>query len=385
MTPILDKRAARAAAKKEQAIIERQEKAARYDALTADRPAGDRWVSMSNALTRAAHGLTLGEKRIIMAAVSKLDSFKRPTPGQPVPTTKITAAEYAELAECEPNAAYEALQTAAKNLYRRSIVIFEPSFKRGPRKIGDKGTVTHMRWCGEARYHDKEAWIEISWWHEVVPHLMGLRKNFTTYQLQQASALRSVYSWRLLELLMRFKSTGKAEYTIEDFCTSMEATPKQRGDFAAVRRKIIEPAVKELQEKDGWLIQWMPVKAGRKVKALAFNFMRNPQAQIPGLNEEPTPPAFDDEAIVAPDEAMPEQQQLAIEVQDSPEVAAMRESVEYVIYSYCGSTGIESGLDAKTLIEKLGPPLGASLEDISEFNNKFWNIANSIGANRKKK
>jgi plasmid replication initiation protein len=281
MNEFLDKKAARAEAKKQLAIVARQEKAARYDALTAERPAGERWITMSNALTRAAHGLTLGEKRIIMAAVSKLDSLTRPANSQAVPTTKITAAEYAEIAECEPNAAYEALQTAAKNLYNRTIVMFEPSFKRGDRKIGDKGTVTHMRWVGQAKYHDKEAWIELAWWHELVPHLMGLKKNFTSYQLQQTSALRSVYSWRLLELLMRFKSTGKAEYTIEDFCTSMQATDKQRANFNNIKRRMLDPAVKELTEKDNWLIQWEPVKAGRKVKALRFNFIRNPQQQLP--------------------------------------------------------------------------------------------------------
>ena len=92
-------------------------------------------------------------------------------------------------------------------------------------------------------------------------------------QLQQASALRSVYSWKLLELLMRFKSSGHAEYTIEDFCASMEATEKQSADFAKIRTKIIEPAVKELVEKQGWEIQWRAIKAGRKVQGLRFDFL----------------------------------------------------------------------------------------------------------------
>jgi plasmid replication initiation protein len=249
-----------------------------YAATDLDRPAGERWVTMSNALTRAAHGLTLGEKRVIMAAVSKLDS-RRPVPGQ-VPTTKITASEYAVLAQCGMNAAYEALQTAAANLYDRSITIYQPSYKRGGKQIGDKGTVTRMRWVGRATYHEKEGWVELAWWHEVVPHLMGLQQQFTSYQLQQANALRSIYSWRLLELLTRFKSSGVAEYSIEDFATSMEATDKQRADFAAIRRKIIEPAVKELTEKDGWLIDWQPVKAGRKVQAVRFNFRRDPQGRL---------------------------------------------------------------------------------------------------------
>ena len=93
--------------------------------------------------------------------------------------------------------------------------------------------------------------------------------------------MRSIYSWRLLELLSRFEGNGWAEYTIEDFATSMDATEKQRENFAAIRRKIIEPAVKELVEKDGWLIQWQPIKAGRKVKAVRFKFMRDPQGRLP--------------------------------------------------------------------------------------------------------
>ena len=107
------------------------------------------------------------------------------------------------------------------------------------------------------------------------PDLLAARQR-----TQQASALRSGYSWKLLELLMRFESTGWAEYTIEDFKASMDAPPSL-SDFGQVKRRIIDPAVKELTEKDGWLIQWQPIKAGRKVKALRFTFMRDPQGQLP--------------------------------------------------------------------------------------------------------
>lgn len=251
---------------------------ANYDAACIERPMGERWVAMQNSLTRAAQGLTLAEKRIVMIGISTLDSRRAVNPVKPL-VTRITAAEYAEHAQCEMSAAYEALQTAAKNLYKRSITVFQPSHKRGRKRIGDKGTVIQMRWVGRATYHEGEAWIELAWWHEVLPYLTGLQKHFTKYQLGQAAALRSVYSWRLLELLTRFQSTGKAEYTIEDFKASMEAPPSL-SDFAQVKRRIIEPAVKELTEKDGWLIQWEPVKRGRRVASVRFTFMRDPQGRL---------------------------------------------------------------------------------------------------------
>ena len=60
----------------------------------------------------------------------------------------------------------------------------------------------------------------------------------------------------------------------------MDATEKQAANFAKIRTKIIEPAVKELTEKDGWLIQWQPIKAGRRVASIRFTFMRDPQGLL---------------------------------------------------------------------------------------------------------
>ncbi|MCD8459773.1 replication initiation protein (plasmid) [Xylella taiwanensis] len=238
--------------------------------------AGERRVTMSNALTRAGHGLTLAEKRIVATAVSKLDSYRMLNPGE-VPRTKITAAEYAETFEVDMDTAYNQLQSAAKQLYSRSITFYEPAHKRKGKPLPP--TRVQMRWVGSVKYQDGEGWVELAWWPDLLCHLTGLKRQFTTYQLQQASALRSGYSWKLLELLMRFKSSGWAEYTIEDFKASMDAPPSL-SDFGQVKRRIIDPAVKELTEKDGWLIQWEVVKAGRKVKAISFNFMKNPQGVL---------------------------------------------------------------------------------------------------------
>nr|AIT41766.1 putative replication protein [Pseudomonas sp. ZM1]AIT41774.1 putative replication protein [Pseudomonas sp. ZM1] len=251
-------------------------RAENYDPDTARVP-GERWISMTNALTRAGHGLTLAEKRIVGCAVSKLDSRKAVRPGD-VPVTRITAAEYAEAFGVDMTTAYEQLQDAAKQLYNRSITFYEAAHKRGGKPLPP--TRVQMRWVGQVKYQDGEGWVELHWWPALLPHLTGLKKNFTTYQLQQASALRSVYSWRLLELLSRFESTGWLEVTIEDFAQSMDATAKQQENFANIRRKIIEPAVKELTTKDGWLIQWRPIKKGRKVSGLRFDFKRDEQLPL---------------------------------------------------------------------------------------------------------
>lgn len=243
----------------------------------ADELSGKRWISMSNALIRAGHGLTLAEKRLVVIALSKLDSRGRIDAAQP-PITRITASEYSEEADVSMNTAYEHLQGASKHLFERKITFFEPAHKRNGKAIEPPKVA--MRWVGQVEYHKGEGWVELHWWSKLLPHLMALKKQFTSYQLQQTSALRSMYSWRLLELLMRFESTGWAEYTIEDFCTSMDATEKQRTDFNNIKRRMIEPAVRELTEKDGWIIKWEPIKEGRRVVALRFEFRRDPQGRL---------------------------------------------------------------------------------------------------------
>jgi len=234
-------------------------------------------VTMSNALTRAGHGLSLAEKRIVMAAVAQLDSRAPYRPGEIV-RTRVTAAQYAETYGVEPHTAYEALAEAAERLYRRSITFYEPVHTRGRKTAG--ATVVHMRWVGEARYQQGEGWIELAWWPPVLQHLIGLRRQFTTYQLQQASALRSIYSWRLLELLTKYESTGFAEYDITDLAISMDAPPSIRKDFGQMRRRILEPSIKELVEKDGWQITMSAVRQGRRVTAVRLLFRRDPQGRL---------------------------------------------------------------------------------------------------------
>jgi plasmid replication initiation protein len=243
-------------------------------------PSG-RMMTMSNALTIAAHNLTLGEKRIVMYAIAQLHSKIKPKIDES-PMVTLRVEEFAEMFEIDVDTAYTHMKDAVKKLKSRSITFYDPNSVRK----GKAMKVTSMVWVAEYTYHDGEGWAEIHIWKNLVPHLMGLRRNFTQVQLSQAAALRSVYSWKLLEMLMRFKDTGWARYTIEDFCTSMGATPKQRENFNNIKRRIIEPAVKELTEKDNWLIEWHPIKAGRKVTSLHFTFKRNPQ---PDLFAEPQP------------------------------------------------------------------------------------------------
>lgn len=227
-----------------------------------------RLVVQSNALIRAAHGLSLSEKRLIALATTKIDSFNPPLPGASL-TVKIIGLEYAKAFKIDRTTAYEQLEQSAKSLYQRSITFQEPTSPRSKKS----GAIVRMRWVGKAKYHAGEGWVELGFWHEVVPHLTGLRAEFTKYRLDQTSALKSVNSWRLMELLERFNKTGWAEYTITELCAALEATDAQRKDYGKIRTQLLEPAINELTGKAGWdIAKPTMIKTNRRVTSVRFDF-----------------------------------------------------------------------------------------------------------------
>jgi len=245
-----------------------------------DYPLSEMQVNMSNALTRSAHSLNLSEKRIIAACIAKTDQM----PGleevkrRKAWLVKLTAKDYAETFGVDLTTAYEQLQDGAKNLFHRHIRTTRMT-RKGPK-------VHECRWVGAVHYHEGEGTVELDWWHEVVPHLFGLGEHFTRYKLWQASALRSIYSWRLFELLQSWRSEGRYEVSIEDFCTVMDVPDCYRTNFKHVRVRVIEPAIQELTEKSNMTIAWQPQNAGRKVIGIVFKFECEPQAAGEGMANE---------------------------------------------------------------------------------------------------
>lgn len=235
-----------------------------------DAPLREQSVNMSNALVRAAHGLSLAEKRVVSACLAKMDSVRLDNGRYKF---KLTADEFASTFDVSLDTAYEQLMDTGKKLMKRTARSIEDT----PRGKKERIWV----WVSGVTYHHGEGWVELGFSHEMTPHLVLLRKEFTSYKLKHASALRSMYSWRLLELLMQFKSTGLLRISIDDFCHAMEASETAQKNFGELRRRVIEPAIKELTLKDNLIIEWQGTKrGGRKITGLEFKFNPNPQQTL---------------------------------------------------------------------------------------------------------
>lgn len=232
----------------------------------------ERHVNMSNALARSAHNLSLNEKRVIACGIASTNSRSGKDATLAIVhggwSIRISAVEFAEFAKLDTSNAYKQLRAAALSLKGRTW-----SIQQGKK-------VTHFTWMGRVTYHDGEGWIELDFSHYTAPHLLALRENFTSYKLAMGSALRSVYSWRLMECLLSWKSTGVWHVTLEDFQHAMNATASHKKDFGMLRRSVIDPAIKELAATENLIIDCEPIKTGRKVVSLIFEFEPHRQSTL---------------------------------------------------------------------------------------------------------
>ena len=239
-----------------------------------DLPLTERHVSMSNALARGAQVLSLSQKRILALAMAKTDSLpvrdlQEATHAEAGWRVRLLATEYAETYDVDPTTAYEQLQETSRSLLK--------ALWRIPTE-GRRGTnILEGQWLSLAEYSRGEGRVDITFHHKIAPHLLALRREFTTYKLKQAAALRSIYSWRLFECLQSWRKKGSWHVSIEDFQAAMNAPASCTKDFKDLRKRVIEPAVSELIAKEQMAIEWEPERSGRRVVGLTFKFGPHPQ------------------------------------------------------------------------------------------------------------
>jgi plasmid replication initiation protein len=237
----------------------------------------DRQISMSNRLARSAQSLNLVEKRLVALGLARTDSVplnRMVLASNAGWKMKVTAMEYADAFDVDPTTAYEQLKAASEKLFER-YVRYEIKGRRG------KPEEKKFRWVSGAHYAPGEGYVELNFSPEIAPHLLGLRKQFTTYKLRQAAAFDSIYAWRLFELLKSWQSSGLYTTEIEEFWEAMEAPPSCRKDFKGLRVRVIEPAVQSITAKAAMLVEWKPIRAGsRRVTGLEFRFAPDPQQKL---------------------------------------------------------------------------------------------------------
>lgn len=219
-------------------------------------------VTKSNILIEASYKLTTNEQRIVLSCIAQLDGRK------PLPSGNeftISAGEFAKTFNLKINTAYEALKDASDRLYERDIKTYDRNGKANRR----------VRWVYKVNYEPGDGKTSLGFSPTVAPYLTKLHEQFTSYQLKRVSELRSAHSIRIFEMLQQFlnkkTNVGFLKISLDDFKDRLEIG-EQYPRFYDIRRRIINPAIKELKAKSNMLITYDTKKVGRSVIGLVFTF-----------------------------------------------------------------------------------------------------------------
>lgn len=222
-------------------------------------------VVKSNAVIEASYRLSVMEQRVILAAISQI---RRDQVVSDDVMYELNVNTLRELSGTKSKAIYTDLKEAVNHLYERSIVIEKPP-------NGREGSTKKLktRWIQSAIYSDDEGIIKLRFSKDIIPYLNQLNSHFTSYALADVIQLTSAHAYRLYELLIQYREMGKRNIAIEDLRRWLDLGDKY-GALYDLKKRVIDPAVRQINEKTPYQVKYAQTKSGRSVTHLVFTFQK---------------------------------------------------------------------------------------------------------------
>lgn len=135
--------------------------------------------------------------------------------------------------------------------------------------IGDEFTRTQWYKIKGKINYDK---IKLILEEEVFEYIKEQEKNFTMLRLESVYSFKKFYTMRIYELLKQWSNTKKViKFSVEDLKKTLNIEDNSGyKNFNNIEKRIIKPAVSEINEKSELKISYETKKEGRKVSEVTF-------------------------------------------------------------------------------------------------------------------
>ena len=217
-------------------------------------------VVMRNKIEQCFHKMTLDEKRLIILA----SSTARVIDATEKDAIDITVEQFARECDLKVSSAYKQLEVASKKLLNRSFF-----YKN------ERGKRVGVNWVIRAIYDD--GYTSICFPNEVLFMFKKFDDNnpFTKYKKEEVLKLKGEYSIDLYHLAKKYEGMKIFQITIEDYRLELRL-PKSYYRINNLKSRVLEPAIKEINEKTEINISYENVKRGRTVMGLKFTVEAKP-------------------------------------------------------------------------------------------------------------
>lgn len=224
-------------------------------------------VTQDNALISASYAMSLNEKRLLVACVSRLDPESKAWL-QGRAEVEMLASEWADLYSISPKNAYKDLNTASKRLFDRYV-----------RVTGDSKKGKDVRWLSAREYDEGEGRVVVTFSGPILYYLTGMKDEFTSYDLLGVCGLKSMHSVRFYELASQFKGTGWRLIELDDLRTMLKLGDAYK-TWDGLKRRVIDRACKEVTQKSDLRLTYEIIKRGRNVHAIKLKIEKKDQLNL---------------------------------------------------------------------------------------------------------
>lgn len=224
-------------------------------------------VVKDNALINASFNLDLVEQRLIVLAITEARETEQGISSNSFLT--VHASKYMDTFGGGRQAAYKALKSACDTLFARQFS-YQSLTETGTRKLH------RSRWVSEIVYMEGEASVQLIFAPAIVPLITRLEKNFTSYETEQISLLSSKYAVRLYELLIAWKSVGKASFDLEDFRDKIGLGSTEYRPMSNFKKFVLDLAVSQINVHTDMTVSYQQKKKGVRVSGFDFRMKMKP-------------------------------------------------------------------------------------------------------------
>lgn len=243
--------------------------------------ATDSQIRQANALAKSSQELDLLEKRLLLIAMSRIQSTD---------TELLTHRIYMhELAEVFGENPYARAKRAAEGLLRRVVHV-----AKGNNSYDQFQWTTLARYVSSASSDNGESYIEIRLNEELSPYLLELRERYNSIPLLDVLPLQSFNAQRLYEILWHDSHAMRKQFLTYDLPElkwelGLRTRRTERGKTVWVEkykdwrdfRKLLIRAQGEFEEHGRMRFDFEPITHGRVTRQIRFRLSFKEDAAVP--------------------------------------------------------------------------------------------------------
>lgn len=209
-------------------------------------------VTKSNMLIEANYKLGVVEQKIILCLASNI----QPTDSD-FKTYTLPIKEFTKLLGLKGTPKYTELRQITRELMQK---VFEVRIKK---------KVIQVAWLSYVAYNETEGTIDIRFDPFLRPYLLELKKEFTSYKLENVVKLKSSYAIRIYELLKQYERFQERTFSLT-MLRKMLGAEDIYPAYGNFKQRVLVPAQKELKKKTDISFKIEEIKDGRRVSKVKF-------------------------------------------------------------------------------------------------------------------